>query len=406
MDYNQRVEEGKRTLPGGLDLKTLRIVLIILLLFSLQSPVEGGALVSRIHFKAVGDIMVHDVQYNSAYNYQTGQYDFSPMFQPVREALQADLLVGNLETTLSGPELGFSSYPRFNSPDNIAETLSNLKFDLLFTANNHCLDKGVSGLRRTIDVLDKNNILHTGTFKKPEDREEILIIMVKGMSFGFLNYTYGTNGLLPPQGEEYVVNLLQLNQIEEDIAKIRNKVDLVVVGLHFGVEYQREPNLQQREIVKSIADSGADIILGGHPHVLQPYEFIKVGDREAFVAYSLGNFVSGQKGRYKDSGAILDLVIEKSLFDKRPRIVEVDFTPVWVRRYFAESRLKMEVVPYENSTNTQFNNQDLRAIAQVNSDVQEVWSPLKRSNFLLELIKLSTSVYLPGVNVNPWLPFY
>lgn len=389
-------------------MKTLKTVLIIILLVSLSSPVEGSALVNRIHFKAVGDIMVHDVQYNSAYNYQTGQYDFTSMFQPVKEALQADILVGNLETTLSGPELGYSSYPRFNCPDSIAETLRDCGFNLLFTANNHSLDKGVKGLRRTIDVLDQNNILHTGTFKSPEDREGLTIINANGISFGFLNYTYGTNGLLPPQGEEYVVNLLDVAQIEKDIKKIRNQVDLVVVGLHFGIEYQREPHPQQRALALRIAQGGADIILGSHPHVLQPYEFIQVGDREVFVVYSLGNFVSGQKGRYKDSGAILELVIEKSPFVKGPKIMEVNFTPVWVRRYFAENRLRMEVIPYQNyhKLEGKLNNQELRILAQVNSDVQEVWSPLKRYNLPIELIKLSKNIYLPGLNINPWVSFF
>ena len=387
-------------------MKLIRLGLVIVFLILFQGPVESGVLLNRVHFKAVGDIMVHDVQYRSVYDHKTGEYDFTPMFLPAKEALKADILVGNLETTLSGPEIGYSSYPRFNSPDNLATTLHSFGFNLLFTANNHSLDKGVKGLKRTIEVLRKNNVKHTGTFINPEDRDELVIITANGIRFGFLSYTYGTNGLLPPRGQEYVVNLIDIPLIQEDIEKAKGQVDMVVVGLHFGDEYQRQPNHYQRDIAYKVAEAGADIILGSHPHVLQPFEFIDLGDRETFVVYSLGNFVSGQKGRYKDSGAILELVIEKSLFDHQPKIVEVNFTPVWVRRFHHENRLRMEVIPYQKEITTQkiLSNHEILKLEEVNNDVLELWAPINRRPSVGQLLGVWANVSLPISNPKSWFP--
>lgn len=381
-------------------------VVVFLIIFSvINSPVYGAVFLQRVNMKVVGDIMVHDVQYRSVYNWQNKSYDFSPMFAPVREELKADLLIGNLETTLGGQELGYSGYPRFNSPDSIVETLKSLGFDLLFTANNHSFDKGEEGLKRTLEVLNKNDIHHTGTFDSPQSREKPCILKQNGISFGFLNYTYGTNGLRPSPGKEYLINYIDLKQINIDIKKIRPLVDLVVVGIHFGTEYQREPNDEQKFIVHEMVKAGADIILGSHPHVLQPYEIITVDQRECFVVYSLGNFVSGQKKRYTDSGAILELVIEKSLLDKKPKIVNVNYLPIWTRRYVADSRLKMEVVPVrpEIVQKKSFSPGEIRKHNQALEDVKEVWSPLKTNESVNMIFSSWANKVSPITNPNFWL---
>lgn len=393
-----------------LGVKQIKRVIIILLIFFFSTLIIGPAysavLLQRVHLKAVGDIMVHDVQYRAAFNYQTGNYDFFPMFSPVKEDLQADLLVGNLETTLSGPETGYSGYPRFNSPDNLAETLAKLGFDLLFTANNHSLDKGELGLRRTLEILDENKINHTGTFLNKEETEKPCIITVNGISFGFLNYTYGTNGLKTPEGKDYLVNYINIEILKEDIQDLKPLVDLVVVGLHFGNEYWQNPSAEQKYLVQEAAQAGADIILGSHPHVLQPYEFIDVGDRQCFVVYSLGNFISGQKKRYTDSGAILDLIIEKSVFDDRPRIVKVDFTPVWVRRFIDRGNLKIELVPARTDSDrevalTAF---ELGQITQVINDTNNLWQPLEQKEYFNTIFSVWANNYLPLMYPNLWIP--
>ncbi|NLT95916.1 MAG: CapA family protein [Clostridia bacterium] len=381
-------------------------VLVLILSLLIQHPVHGAVFLQRVCLKAVGDIMVHDIQYQQAFDPKTGTYDFYPMFAKVKKNLEADILVGNLETTLSGQELGFSGYPRFNSPDNLAETLAKLNFDLLFTANNHCLDKGEYGLRRTIEVLDKNNILHTGTFRSRDEAQKPCIITAKGISFGFLNYTYGTNGLKVPEGKEYLVNYIDVEKMVRDIGTLRPLVDMVVVGLHFGNEYWQNPSEEQRFLVKEAVNAGADIILGSHPHVLQPFEFIDVEGKKAFVVYSLGNFVSAQKQRYTDSVAILEIIIEKSILDKHPKIVQVDFTPIWVRRFYELGRLKMEVIPVENYNEagiplTAF---DEEKIVQVNSDVNKMWVPVKEKNKNNLVFSLWANNFLPVANPLRWLP--
>jgi len=388
-------------------MKKFILTFFILILSSLvMKPVEAAMLLQRVNLKAVGDIMVHDVQYRAAYDRQTGNYDFFPMFKPVKEDLKADVLIGNLETTLSGPLLGYSGYPRFNSPDNLAETLAELGFDLLFTANNHCLDKGEYGLRRTIEMLDKNGITHTGTFQSMEDREKPRVINANGISFGLLNYTYGTNGLKIPPDKEYLVNYINLEKIVNDISKLRPLVDMVVVGLHFGNEYWQTPSAEQRFLSYEAVKAGADIILGSHPHVLQPFEFIEVDHRKGFVVYSLGNFVSGQKQRYTDSGAILNLVIEKSIFDDRPQIVKVDYTPVWVRRYVNLGQLRMEVIPLKEEPSSQIS---LTALEQqkadeVISDVQKIWQPIKHGKNFNSILSVWANNYIPLIDPKLWLP--
>jgi poly-gamma-glutamate synthesis protein (capsule biosynthesis protein) len=350
--------------------------------------------------------MVHDVQYQQAFDYQTGTYDFHPMFAKVKENLQADILVGNLETTLAGPELGYSGYPRFNTPDNLAKALSELGFDLLFTANNHCLDKGEIGLKRTLEILDKNNIVHTGTFQSEEETQKPCIITANGISFGFLNYTYGTNGLKVPEGKEYLVNYIAVEKMVKEINNLKPLVDMVVVGLHFGNEYWQNPSEEQRFLVHEAAKAGAQIILGSHPHVLQPYEFIEVEGKKCFAVYSLGNFVSGQKQRYTDSGAILEIIIEKSILDKHPRIVQIDFTPVWVRRFMNAGRLKMEVIPAEKYSQGEGSLTVLERekITQVAADVNSMWQPIIEKNNYSLFFEPWANKFLPITKPILWIP--
>lgn len=388
-------------------IKLVWLVILFSLIFSVSSA-YGTVLLHQVKLKAVGDIMVHDVQYNSMYDWKTDTYDFMPMFEPVQEFLKADILVGNLETTLSGPELGYSSYPRFNSPDNIAQTLGKLGFNFLFTANNHCLDQGEYGLKRTLRILDKYTIAHTGTFASREDRLNPRILKTNGITFGFLNYTYSTNGLEVPEGKDYLVNYLELEKIKKDIEFLRPQVEMLVVGLHFGNEYWRKPSAEQKRIANKVAEYGADIILGGHSHVLQPYEFIKVKDRQCFVVYSLGNFVSGQKKRYRNSGAILELTIEKNLFDESPKIVEVKFTPIWVRRYYHAGRLKMEVVPFSEKAALKppLSQLEEKIFTQVNEDVNQIWEPIVKPDNINEVFSLWTNKILPPITPHWLLPFF
>lgn len=383
----------------------LKYITIIILIFFFNinvTPVFSEDLKQEVKLKVVGDIMCHDAQFFSVYDRETNTYNFWPMFEHVEEHLASDFLIGNLETTFSGEERGYSSYPRFNTPDNLAATLKNLGFDFLFTANNHSLDKGEEGLKRTLDVLDDNQILHTGTFKNLKDSKNYCVKSVNGIIFGFLNYTYGTNGLKPPKGKEYIINYIDEEKIIKDIKKLRPFVDTLIVGIHFGTEYEQKPNKLQKRITKKMAEAGADIIIGGHPHVLQPYEFIDLGNKKCLVIYSMGNFISAQKGRYKDCGAILEINLKRMSPSMTPRITKVDYTPIWVRRFSENKRLKFTLVPipidkmYEPS----LNGQEIREIKRVKNDTESVWKPFE-SKIKDNIFKINKN--LPLTNPFKWV---
>ncbi|NLX90283.1 MAG: CapA family protein [Firmicutes bacterium] len=295
---------------------------------------------------AVGDIMVHRTQYVRAYNPQTGHYDFRPSFEAIASYLQeADLVVGNLETTFGGEMRGFSAYPRFNSPDGIALALQEAGFDLLCTANNHCLDTGEKGLYRTIEVIEETGMKHFGTARNREERDSPLIVEVNGIKLFFLAYTYGTNGLPIPKGKEYIVNLLVEEQMIADLAGARRQgADLVILYLHWGEEYCSEPSEGQKRLARVAAQAGADIILGSHPHIIQPMEYITVPgeqgvEKRVFVAYSMGNFLSNQH-RVEGSistdevefGKILYLHLEKNVNTGEAYLRDVNYELTWVNR--------------------------------------------------------------------------
>ncbi|MGO0062089.1 CapA family protein [Brevibacillus fluminis] len=287
------------------------------------APVQPSEPVAPVEHEltlmAVGDIMVHDQQLEAAWDPKAKTYRFDPFFAKIEPTLkQADLLLGNLETTMSGSDQRFTGYPMFNSPESLATTLKNVGFSAVTTANNHSLDRHELGVLRTIDNLDKVKLPHTGTFRTAEARNEPLILEKNGIKLGVLAYTYGTNGIKIPAGKPYLVNLIDPQLIRKDVARARELgADVVAVALHFGVEYQRQPNDAQRKAADLCFAAGADLILGSHPHVVQPYEWREIHNpdgstRRGLVMYSLGNFISAQRWDYKDVGAILKVVLKKT----------------------------------------------------------------------------------------------
>ncbi len=248
----------------------------------------------------VGDIMQHKPQITAAFRSDSLDYDFLDNFKYITPILsEADLSFGNLELTFGGKP--YQGYPRFSSPDILADNLREVGFDVLFTANNHSCDRGEKGISNTINVLDSTGLLHTGTFLSKKD-ERPLIIRKKGIKLGVLNYTYGTNGL--PIPENQVVNLIDTVSIEKGINKVKQQnCDQIIVCLHWGWEYKRSPNSEQVRLANFCFEKGADIVIGSHPHVIQKMELKKTKGKKRFVAYSLGNFISNQRDRYRDGGA-------------------------------------------------------------------------------------------------------
>lgn len=297
------------------------------------------------NMSVIGDIMCHNTQYTDAYNSNTGTYDFSYVFKDIKTKIKtADIAVGNLETTFAGKSVGYSSYPTFNTPESLADNLKDLGLDVLTTANNHSLDKGYKGIESTIDYLDKADISHTGTFKSEEDQNKILIKNVKDVKIAFLSYTYGTNGIKVPTGKDYCINLIDKELIKKqlELAKAKNP-DIICVSMHWGIEYQTKQNKEQEALADFLFENGVDIILGSHPHVLQPMEkrTVTLEDglkKDGFVIYSLGNFMSGQVKENTKNSIILDLKITKKAQDGKISIDSVNYTPIYMYKSTAKTK--------------------------------------------------------------------
>lgn len=303
----------------------------------------------KLTLMAVGDIMVHQEQLEAAWDAKKKQYDFSPFFAKVAPILQqGDIVLGNLETTMAGSKSRYTGYPQFNTPESLAGVLKQAGFTAVTTANNHSLDRREAGVLSTIFHLDQAGLLHTGTFRSAEERNLPLMLEKNGIKLAVLSYTYGTNGIPIPKGKPYLVNLISPALIKQDIAQAKLLgADLVAVALHFGQEYQRMPNSVQKKTVDESLQAGADLIIGHHPHVVQPYEWRTVtmpdgSTKTGFVAYSLGNFVSAQRRDYKDVGAILKLDICKQT-DGSTVIRQSEVIPTYVH-YFRQAGKRNYVI--------------------------------------------------------------
>lgn len=357
-----------------------------------------GSKESTIQISAVGDIMVHSTQLSSAYHSKCKCHNFHPVFRFVREHLiGSDIAIGNLETTLPGEAKLFSGYPQFGAPDELIDALKTIGFDILTTSNNHSVDKGSKGIDHTIDTLDKKGIKHLGTYKSLEEFEKnrILLYKVKDISIAFLSYTYGTNGIQIPK--EKVVNIIDKPRISEDIQLARKqKPDLIIVCFHFGTEYARLPDKFQKEIVDFTIQEGADIILGGHPHVLQPYELEWIKDKygikkQRLILYSLGNFVSGQIKRYTTGGMIFNFKLTKKEDAGRSEIFiqDLGYIPVFVYVSNDKTGFQYNLLPVEKFLK---NDQELKLTANAHKSMLEFY---KDTNSHLQKNSLL------GTNVSP-----
>lgn len=289
-----------------------------------------------INLVATGDVMCHTTNFNAAYDKQTKTYDFTPVFVNVAKYItKADIAIGNLETTFAGEDRGYTGYPTFNSPETLGVALKNIGIDVLSTANNHSLDKGYSGIVSTLDKLDEIGIAHMGTSRSYEEQNNILVKEVNGIKIAFLSFTYGTNGIPVPAGKEYCVNLIKedliLNQIK--LAKEQN-ADIICASMHWGIEYSQKQSEDQEDLANYLFKHGVDIIIGNHAHVVEPMEKKTITledgtEKEVFVVYALGNFVSGQTIEHTKSTAILDMQIRKSGETGKISIDSINYIPVY-----------------------------------------------------------------------------
>ncbi len=313
---------------------------------TIQNPNED----TTFHLTAIGDIMCHNTQYMDAYNADTGEYDFSYVFEDIEYYIKnSNITVANLETTFAGEDVGYSNYPRFNTPDALAYNLKKLGVDVISTAGNHSLDYGFDGLSRTIDVLDKADITHVGTYQTQEKRDTIVFKYVKGIKIAFLNYAYGTNGITIPSDKSYCINLIDEELIKKDIETAKSQeADIIVVSVHWGTEYSTVPNDTQNELADFLFQNGVNIILGTHPHVLQKMEKRTVtledgSTQDGFIIYSLGNFISDQNADNTRTSIILDLQITKHT-DESVTIDNVSYTPIYMYKDSSASTKKMRLL--------------------------------------------------------------
>jgi len=344
-----------------------------------------------ITIAAVGDILIHNTLYFGAYQPDTETYDFSHQFIYVKPYLEnADITLANLETTLSGPERGYSGYPKFNTPDEVADALKGTGVDIITAANNHRLDQGIAGFYRTIRVARQKGLDIIGV--KAEEKEKTYVIKdIKGVKVAFLNFGYGypqengsldINGLILPMELTGLIDTFDPQNLESSIAKITGKIknaredgaEVVVICLHWGAEYAREPNDFQQKLAAAMAELGADVIFGGHPHVLQPALYLTTSQgKKVPVFYSLGNFISDQREEtvnniYTEQGLIAKVTLRihreggstgRSAADlptveapsgaeapsPRVEVLSCEAIATWVNKKIIDSRYHYEVIP-------------------------------------------------------------
>jgi poly-gamma-glutamate synthesis protein (capsule biosynthesis protein) len=344
---------------------------------------------ARLSLVFAGDIMGHDEQITGAWDATLGGYNYEPTFRYVKSYIeQADIAIANFEVTLSGPP--YKGYPQFSSPDALAVAARDAGFDIFLQANNHALDGGKSGFKRTLLMLDSLNIIHTGTFRDSTDRRENypLIIEKKGIRIALLNYTYSTNGIVIQK--PLLINRIDTARIRKDFSKARlAKPDFIIVTIHWGEEYQRLENQNQRKLASYILNLGADAIIGSHPHVVQPIKsFPGVDSTEnKIVVYSLGNFVSNQRAQYKDGGILVELNLLKTR--NAATIENFNYTPTWVYRNDLPGKSTFYILPvsfYESNTVFfSFKDHDRYKISQFAKDTREHLKNIQENMFFKEL---------------------
>ncbi|WP_060663633.1 CapA family protein [Bacillus sp. CHD6a] len=321
---------------------------------STKSLKEEKGFRTEATLSAVGDLLIHSTVYNAA---KTGEnsYNFNPMLDKVKSyLLETDISIANQETIIGGTEIGLSNYPSFNSPFEVADALKEAGVDIVSIANNHTLDRGEKAIMNAINHYETIGMEYVGGYKSNEDKARLRTLSKNGIEFSFLSYTYGTNGIPVPERKEFFVNLINREAIKKDVEEAKQNSDVVVVAMHWGVEYILYPNSEQEELADFLAEIGVDIVIGHHPHVLQPMKFMERPDGgKMFVVYSLGNFLSGQKDDYKDIGGILQLHVEKTVNGPESKIdIKVDnFIPTYVSQI---NPTKYHVVPLKDAASFGF----------------------------------------------------
>lgn len=311
---------------------------------SVEIPSESGGgnqvvveeVEQKVSIMAAGDIMFHMPQIKSAYK-GNKTYDFKPFFEKVKPDIEAaDIAIANLETTIN-PKKAIASYPQFNSPVAVLDAIKYTGFDVLVTANNHCVDTGKDGIISTANAVKNYGMNPVGTGLGTEDKS--FVVEKNGIKIGILAYTSSTNGIKAPEG---MVNFVDINKIKTDIQKIKPNSDFIIVYVHTGTEYVTKVEEDQRKLFRQIADLGADAVLGSHPHVVRPSEIYNSNGKNVFIAYSMGNFISNQPYKYTDIGLMVSLTVKK--FKGTTSLDAAELVPVYRLKYTEKGKLVYKTV--------------------------------------------------------------
>ncbi|WP_042272065.1 CapA family protein [[Clostridium] dakarense] len=321
---------------------------------------------SKITLSAVGDVMAHNPQLKAQFNPDTKSYSFDNNFKYVKKYIEnSDLAIANLETTLAGPSTSYTSYPTFNSPDALIDGLKFAGVDILSTINNHSFDKGDLGVKRTLEVSKEKGFDTVGTTEKVGD-VNYLIKDVNNIKLGITAFSYGEiinnskrlNGITISNNSKDKMNIFDMHSVDNAFNTISKTLDnlkdtdIQIVIIHWGNEYQRTPSEFQTKLAKKLSDAGVDIIIGSHPHVVQPAQMIKSsnGSNDTLVIYSLGNFISNQRREllgtpFTEDGLMADIEITKDFNKNKTFVSKVNFIPTWVNKYRTSGKDVYEIIP-------------------------------------------------------------
>ncbi len=309
----------------------------------------------------VGDALIHSAVYEDA-RQSDGTYDFTPMLSAIKPiSSKYDLAYYNQETILGGKDLGYSNYPRFNSPQEVGDAFVDAGFNLVSLATNHTMDKGEQGVLNSVAYWKtKSGVVSSGQWSSDEERNQSIATIheVNNIKYAFISYTIWTNGLSTPTGKEYLNNLYSEEKAKADIEAVRDKVDFVIVAMHWGTEYSFKVDAKQEEIANYLSSLGVDLIIGAHPHVIQTVEYIN--NNKTFVVYSLGNFISDQNDVDNFTGLAFEVTLKKHV-DVDDKVTNSVVEPKAELVYTTTTKVRgvnhnFKVVPYPNLTDNELKN--------------------------------------------------
>ena len=301
----------------------------------------------RMSIIAVGDILIHESVYKDAYVKETDSYDFHYMFTDIETIIRKyDLKFCNQESIIGGRTIGISGYPSFNSPDEIGDELVNLGFNLISLANNHTLDKGENAVYYSNSYWKEKGVMTAGSYSSEEERNKINIYEKNGIKFAFLAYTTTSNASVK---KDYLLNLYSADIVKKDVDAIKNNVDVIIVSMHWGVENENTPTESQKQIAEYLSSLGVNIVIGHHPHVVQPVEYIN----DTLVIYSLGNFISNQLVLGINNGIGLMYGID-ILVDEEGVKFENEYKELVLA--YSDNSTNFKVIPFSNLDDKLLNN--------------------------------------------------